>query len=124
MACQENILNTLLYRSNVMGLGVQHTRYRSCHEAPELITDLLSACSICAVSIYIQIPIFPYVHEDIMSVDSEKARIYWSYSFSTLRLLHANQPDVVHLYYQKRLIYIFEFSVPAETNVSRNEKKE
>lgn len=36
----------------------------------------------------------------------------------TLRIIQANKPDTVFLDNQKRVMYIIEFSVPAEANAA------
>lgn len=66
----------------------------------------------------------PYVPQSIESVvGNEKCRIYWNYSFPTLRQLRANKPDVVLLDHQQRAIYVIEFSAPAEINITLKEEE-
>ncbi|XP_074035582.1 uncharacterized protein [Leptinotarsa decemlineata] len=145
MACQDGVFNTLVYRSRVMGIEVPDTRCRACREAPETLMHLLSACPAYAVSAYIhrhnaalrvlyyhlrhsygidETPVLPYAPGDIESVvGNEKCRIYWNYSFPTLRLIQANKPDVVLLDHQIKTIFVVEFSAPGETNIVRKEEE-
>ncbi|XP_074025758.1 uncharacterized protein [Leptinotarsa decemlineata] len=145
MACQDGVFNTLVYRSRVMGIEVPDTRCRACREAPETLMHLLSACPAYAVSAYIhrhnaalrvlyyhlrhsygidETPVLPYAPGDIESVvGNEKCRIYWNYSFPTLRLIQANKPDVVLLDHQTKTIFVVEFSAPGETNIVRKEEE-
>jgi len=100
---------------------------------------LLSACPVQAVSGYIyrhnaalrvlyyhlrhsygidQTPVLPYAPGDIESVvGNERCRIYWNYSFPTTRLLTATKPDIVLFDLLDKVIYVIEFSAPAETNI-------
>ena len=56
-------------------------------------------------------------------VENEKCRIYWNYSFPTLRQIQANKPDVVLLDHQSRTIFVIEFSAPGETNIVRKKEE-
>ena len=89
---------------------------------------LLSACPIYATSVYIhrhnaalrvlydhlrhsyevdRTPVLPYVPGEIESVvENEKCRIYWNYSFPTVRLIQANKPDIVLLDHQTKVMYV------------------
>ncbi|KAJ3665535.1 hypothetical protein Zmor_001027 [Zophobas morio] len=52
-ACQDNVINTLVYRRNVMGVQVPDVSCRACRRAPETLMHLLSVCPAKAVSVYI-----------------------------------------------------------------------
>ncbi|KAG5884670.1 hypothetical protein JTB14_033208 [Gonioctena quinquepunctata] len=143
MACQDGVFNTLVYRCRVMGIEVPDTRCRACRGAPETIMHLLSACTAYAVSAYIhrhnaalrvlyyhlrhsyginETPVLPYAPGDIESVvENENCRIYWNYSFPTLKQIQANKPDVVLSDREQKTIYVIEFSAPGETNIVRKE---
>lgn len=145
MACQDGVHNTLVYRSSVMGMGVPNTSCRACHQAPETLMHLLSACRVYAVSAYIHrhnaalrvlyyhlrhyygidnTPVLPYAPGDIESVvENERCRIYWNFSFSTLGLVRANKPDIVLLDHLQKAMYIIEFSAPAEVNIALKEEE-
>uniref|UniRef100_A0A6V7LE95 Reverse transcriptase domain-containing protein n=1 Tax=Bracon brevicornis TaxID=1563983 RepID=A0A6V7LE95_9HYME len=103
-ACQDGVINTLVYRSRIMGLQVPDTRCRACKQAPETLTHLLSACPTYAVSAYIHrhnaalrvlyyhlrhsygvdgTPVLPYAPGEIESVVvNESCKIYWNFSRS------------------------------------------
>nr|CAH7757184.1 unnamed protein product [Callosobruchus chinensis] len=70
-------------------------------------------------------PVLPYAPGDIESVvKNERCRIYWTYSFPTLELVHANKSDIVLLDHQQKTMFVIEFSAPAEVNiVSKEEEK-
>lgn len=145
LACQDGVFNTLVYRSRVMDMEVPDINCRACHKAPETLMHLLSSCGVYAVSAYIhrhnaalrvlyyhirhyygidETPVLPYAPGDIQSVvENEKCRIYWNYSFSTLRLIQANKPDIVLLDQQLKAMFIIEFSAPAEVNIARKEEE-
>ena len=145
VACQDGVINTLVYRSRVMGVEVPDLNCRTYHQAPESLMHLLSACPIYATSVYIhrhnaalrvlhyhlrhsyevdRRPVLPYVPEEIESVvENEKCRIYWNYSFPTVRLIQANKPDIVLLDHQTKVMYVIEFPAPAETNITLKEEE-
>nr|CAI5831238.1 unnamed protein product [Callosobruchus analis] len=132
MACQDGVVNTLVYRGRVMGMNVPDTRCRSCRQAPETLMQLLSACKTYAGTAYVhrhnaalRTPVLPYAPGDIESVvENERCRIYWNYSFPTLELIQANKPDIVLLDHQQKTMFVIEFSAPAEVNiVSKEEEK-
>lgn len=142
MACQDGVLNTLVYRRAVLK-QVVNTSCRACKAHPETLMHLLSACPYYAASLYIdrhnsalrvvyyhlrhaygidRTPVLPYVPGEIESVvENSKCRIYWNYAFPTARQLSANKPDIVLLDLQAKHITIIELSCPAETNVGRKE---
>ena len=145
MACQDGVFNTLVYRSRVMGMEVPDTSCRACRRAPETIMHLLSSCTVYAVSAYIhrhnaalrvlyyylrhsygidETPVLPYAPGDIESVvENERCRIYWNFSFPTLRQIQANKPDVVLLDHQTKAMFVIEFSAPAEPNIVLKEEE-
>nr|CAI5831945.1 unnamed protein product [Callosobruchus analis] len=146
MACQDGVVNTLVYRGRVMGMNVPDTRCRACRQAPETLMHLLSACKTYAGTAYVhrhnaalrvlyyhlrhsygidETPVLPYAPGDIESVvENERCRIYWNYSFPTLELVQANKPDIVLLDHQQKTMFVIEFSAPAEVNiVSKEEEK-
>lgn len=66
----------------------------------------------------------PYAPGDIEAVvENEGCRIYWNFSFSTIRHLQANKPDVVLLDKRNKAMYIIEFSAPADPNISVKEEE-
>ncbi|CAG9815370.1 unnamed protein product [Phaedon cochleariae] len=123
-----------------MGMEVPDTNNR----APETIMHLLSSCTVYAVSAYIHrdnaalrllyyhlrhsygidgTPVLPYAPGDIESVvENEKCRIYWNFSFPTLRQIQANKPDVVLLDHQTKAMFGIEFSAPVEPNTVLKEE--
>nr|CAI5858087.1 unnamed protein product [Callosobruchus analis] len=146
MACQDGVVNTLVYRGRVMGMNVPDTRCRACRQAPETLMHLLSACKTYAGTAYVhrqnaalrvlyyhlrhsysidETPVLPYAPGNIESVvENERCRIYWNYSFPTLELVQANKPDIVLLDHQQKTMFVIEFSAPAEVNiVSKEEEK-
>nr|CAI5837629.1 unnamed protein product [Callosobruchus analis] len=146
MACQDGVVNTLVYRGRVMGMNVPDTSCRACRQAPETLMHLLSACKTYAGTAYVhrhnaalrvlyyhlrhsygidETPVLPYAPGDIESVvENERCRIYWNYSFPTLELAQANKPDIVLLDHQQKTMFVIEFSAPAEVNiVSKEEEK-
>ena len=69
-------------------------------------------------------PVLPYVPGEIESVvENEKCRIYWNYSFPTVRLIQANRPGIVLLDHQTKVMYVIEFLAPAETNITLKEEE-
>nr|CAI5858217.1 unnamed protein product [Callosobruchus analis] len=146
MACQDGVINTLVYRGRVMGMNVPDTHCRACRQAPETLMHLLSTCKTYAGTAYVhrhnvavrvlyyhlrhsygidETPVLPYAPGDIESVvENERCRIYWNYSFPTLELVQANKPDIVLLDHQQKTMFVIEFSAPAEVNiVSKEEEK-
>ena len=135
----------MVYRGRIMGVEVPDLNCRTCHQAPESLMHLLSAWPIYATSAYIhrhkaalrvlyyhlrqsyqvdRIPVLPYVPGEIESVvENAKCRIYWNYSFPTVRLIQANKPDIVLLDHQTKVMYVIEFSAPAETNITLKEEE-
>nr|CAI5845153.1 unnamed protein product [Callosobruchus analis] len=127
MACQDGVVNTLVYRGRVMGMNVPDTRCRACRQAPETLMHLLSACKTYAGTAYVhrhnaalrvlyyhlrhsygidETPVLPYAPGDIESVvENERCRIYRNYSFPTLELVQANKPDVVLLDHQQKTMF-------------------
>ena len=144
LACQDGVINTLVYRSSVMNVDVPNTNCRVCQKSPETLMHILSACSVHAVAGYIhrhnaalrvlyyhlrhsygidRSPILPYAPGDIESVvENERCRIYWNYSFPTTRLLTATKPDIVLFDLVHKAIYVIEFSAPAESNIAKKEE--
>lgn len=145
VACQDGVHNTLLYRSHVLGMEVPDVNCRACHKSPESLMHLLSACPVYAVSAYIhrhnaalrvlyyhlrhsygidETPVLPYAPGDIESVvENDNCRLYWNFSFATIRHVQANKPDIVLLDKLARAIYVIEFSAPAEPNVVQKEEE-
>jgi hypothetical protein len=142
VACQDGVVNTLVYRNRIFQENID-TSCRACKRHPETITHILSACPTYAQSLYInrhnaalrvlyfhlrfaygldEQPILPYVPQEIESVVSNsRCRLYWNYAFPTSRLLRANKPDIVLLDFNTKEIFLIEFSAPAETNVNIKE---
>lgn len=145
ISCQDGVHNTLLYRSRVMGMNIPDVSCRACHRAPESLMHLLSACPVYATSAYIHrhnaalrvlyyhlrhkygidnTPVMPYAPGDIESVvENDNCRIYWNFSFSTIRQIQANKPDIVLLDKLTKSIYVIEFSAPAEINLILKEEE-
>lgn len=145
VACQDGVLNTLVYRRRVMGVEVPDVTCRACKKKPETLMHLLSACQKYAVSAYIhrhnaalrvlyyhlrhvygidETPTLPYEPGDIESVvENEKCRIYWNFAFPTIRPITATKPDVVLLDKEKKTIFVIEFSAPAENNIVLKEEE-
>ena len=142
LACQDGVVNTLVYRRNVLKQAV-NTTCRSCKTQPETLMHILSACPFYAVTSYIerhnaalkvlychlrhaygidQTPVLPYVLGEIESVvENSRCRIYWNYGFPTSRQLSANKPDMVLLDLQLKTLTVIEFSCPCDTNMDRKE---
>ena len=142
LACQDGVINTLVYRRNVLKQAV-NTTCRSCRAQPETLMHILSACPSYAVSAYIErhnaalrvlychlrhaygideTPTLPYALGDIESVvENAKCRLYWNYAFPTSRQLSANKPDMVLFDLHLKTITVIEFSCPADTNMDRKE---
>ena len=106
---------------------------------------LLSACPTYAITSYIhrhnaalrvlyyhlrhsyridETPVLPYIPGDIETVVvNERCKIYWNFSFATTRLLQATKPDIVLFDFDEKIIYVIEFSAPAETNITTKEEE-
>lgn len=143
LACQDGVINTLVYRRIIMDVDVIDTSCRACRSQPETLMHLLSACSYYASCAYIhrhnaalrvlyyhlrhhygidKTPVLPYAPGEIESViENETCKIFWNFSFSTTRQLTATKPDIVLLDKTTRSMYVIEFSAPAETNVVAKE---
>lgn len=143
LACQDGVINTLVYRRLIFGANVTDTRCRACRRQPETLGHLLSGCSFYAKNAYINRhnsalrvlyyylrhhygidanPVLPYVPGDIESVvENDKCKIWWNYSFSTTRQLEATKPDIVLLDNLSHAMFVIEFSAPAETNMAAKE---
>jgi len=112
---------------------------RVCKSHPETVMHLLSACPFYAPNAYIhrhnaalrvlyyhlrhkygidKTPVLPYAPGDIASVvENEKCRIYWNMSIATTRQLTATKPDITLFDLEHKVIYLVEFSAPAERNI-------
>nr|CAI5868241.1 unnamed protein product [Callosobruchus analis] len=114
MACQDGVVNALVYRGRVMGMNVPDTRCRACRQRQRRL------CISCR-HVRHEIPVLPYAPGDIESVvENERCRIYCT----TLELVQANKPDTVLLDHQQKTMFVIEFSAPAEVNsVSKEEEK-
>lgn len=67
-----------------------------------------------------EIPELPYVTKDFeFVVENGRTRIYWNYSFPTLKFPQSNRAYVFILDHYKRLMNITEFLTPVETNIAR-----
>ena len=143
LACQDGVVNTLVYRSQFS--NVLDTRCRACRQQPETLMHLLSACPVHAVTSYIhrhndalrvlyyhlrhcygidETPILPFAPNDIEAVvENDNCRIYWNYPFPTTHLIQANKPDIVLLEKRTSSMYVIEFSAPAETNIDIKERE-
>lgn len=53
-ACQDGVINTLVYRSRVMHISVDNTNCRACKQYPETLSHILSACPKYACHRYIE----------------------------------------------------------------------
>jgi hypothetical protein len=142
MACQDGVLNTLVYRHAVLKQNVD-TTCRSCKQHPETIMHIISACPFYAVSMYVHrhnaalrivyyhlrhkygvdiTPVLPYLPGEIEAVvENSRCRIYWNYSFPTTRQLSATKPDIVLFDLDEKTITLIEMTCPAEYNISRKE---
>ena len=144
LACQDGVINTLVYRRLIFGADVADTACRACRSQPETLSHLLSGCGYYAKSAYIhrhnaalrvlyyhlrhrygidETPVLPYAPGDIESVvENDKCKIWWNFSFSTTRQLSATKPDIVLLDLGARSMYVIEFSAPAEANMEAKER--
>ncbi|CAH1163505.1 unnamed protein product [Phaedon cochleariae] len=61
----------------------------------------------------------PCVFQLVAAADllHERCRIYWNFSFPTLRQIQANKPDIVLLDHHSKAMFVIEFSAPAEPNI-------
>lgn len=60
-----------------------------------------------------------YTPTDIESVVSNgQCKIYWNFAFVTRLQIQANKPDLVLQDVHLKVVYVVEFSCPAETNVT------
>ena len=53
ISCQDGVHNTLLYRTQVMGIDIPDVTCRACHRSPESLMHLLISCPVNATSAYI-----------------------------------------------------------------------
>lgn len=53
----------------------------------------------------------------------DNKRIFWNYSFFTLRLLQAKNSDEILLDHQKSATHIIEFTDPPESNIVRKKEE-
>ncbi|XP_030746059.1 uncharacterized protein LOC115874901 [Sitophilus oryzae] len=146
LACQDGVYGSLVYRSRIMGQQIEDIRCRACHQAPETLWHILSACPTYAASAYTQrhnaalrviyyhlrhmhgfdeTPVLPQTPKEIESlVENETTKIYWNYTFQAFGQIRANRPDIVLQDIAKKIIYVIEFSAPSEKNIiSKEEEK-
>lgn len=143
-AVQDGVFCTMWYRAEIFHQQVDPT-CRACHNSPETTMHLLSACTSYVSTLILKrhnaaLRVLYYylrhkyqidIHLNIYYIPSEieavcsndRCKIFWNFPFSTLRQIQANKPDLVVQDLEKRIIYIIEFSSPAEHNIDIKEKE-
>ena len=117
-ACQDNVINTLVYRRNVMGVQVPDVSCRACRRAPETLMHLLSACPAKAVSAYI------HQHNAVLRPLSGTRGVKF---FGTIR----SRPSGVYMptsltwssSIKNARLCTSSFSAPSETNIVLKEEE-
>lgn len=145
-AAQDGVWNTLTHQKYIIkNIQVVNTMCRACKSHPETLLHLVSACGFYAKSTYIhrhnaalrvlyyflrhkyevdETPVLPYAPGDIESVvANQKCKIFWNFPFATSRQLSATKPDIVLQDLTSKIMYVIEFSAPAETNIITKEEQ-
>ncbi|CAG0898393.1 unnamed protein product, partial [Darwinula stevensoni] len=136
--------STFEYRRTIFGEYIDST-CRACGRASETLSHLLSSCKHYATSLYISRhnnalrvlyyhlrhaygidkgPTIPWVPAEVESVvERPNVKIYWNYAHSTTRQLTATKPDITLFDVVAKEIFVIEFSIPSERNISRKEEE-
>lgn len=143
-ACQDGVINTLIYRSEVLGIDC-NTACRKCNLHPETLMHLLAACPGYAPNLYInrhdsalrtlyshlaRVCDLPAPTDILFSnanvptvVENEQFKLMWNFPFRTIQQISANKPDITFHNLVNKTIYLIEFSSPSENNILAKESE-
>ncbi|TWW69263.1 hypothetical protein D4764_18G0000690 [Takifugu flavidus] len=139
MAAQEQALNTRAIEARVYHSRQDH-RCRLCGDAPETVQHITAGCKMLAGKAYMERhnQVAGIVYRNICTeyglevpgtrwetppkvVENKQAKILWDLQIQTVKMLMANQPDIVVVDKHQKTVVVIDVAILSDSNIRKKE---